>query len=410
VSPGRRTALISSACAAACACLGLSAPAALGKPGVEPDSSLGGDGTIATALPVTVTDAALDSQGRIVLGGIRFGQPSVARLLPDGSPDPTFGGDGESHEGSVNGTLDVDIDVLADGSVRALALVETGEDKYLRVDFNAIGTQTGAVRFDQAAGAASLTPQGGAVATRLDEQLDTRRYDFLGNEEPGFSPQGQPQSSCFPMAGCHYYTPGQLAVGPTGTVVQSVDSRHTNSPCFGSREILSLAPGAIDFETQEFVSGCGVNDVFSIAVAPNGQFLVSGWGAPPSKAVFIRLRRDGSLDESFGAEGVAQTSDLQVDNLFVSHPAIAAGGAFFNSITQPREPTLRLKPSRFSPAGKFNEKFASRSQQAEFTPKDGLSEFNPLATLRSKSKLITVIGTGIADDKPVVALARWRPR
>ncbi len=67
---------------------------------------------------------------------------------------------------------------MPDGSVRALALVETGADKYLRIDFDANGAETGAVWFDGSAGAAGLTPEGGAVATRLDDQLSTHRYDF----------------------------------------------------------------------------------------------------------------------------------------------------------------------------------------------------------------------------------------
>ncbi len=119
----------------------------------------------------------------------------------------------------------------------------------------------------------------------------------------------------------------------------------------GQRSILSLAPGAKDFEEEALVAGCGVNDVFSIAVAPEGGFLVSGWGAPPSRASFVRLRPDGSLDESFGDDGRAETADLGVDNLFVSYPAFAQSGAFMNSLTQPREPTLRLEPSRFSASG-----------------------------------------------------------
>jgi hypothetical protein len=386
------------------------APGALAKPGADVDLSLGGDGTLATSLPVEVTDAALDRQGRLVLGGIRYGQPSVARLLEDGTLDPAFGGDGESHEGSVNGTLDVDIEVLPDGSVQALALVETGADKYLRIDFDANGAQTGAVRFDGSAGAAGLTPEGGAVATRLDEQLETRQYDFLGDEIPGFEPGGQPQSDCIPMEGCHYYFPDELAVGPTGTVVQSLDSWHTTSPCAGSKSILSLAPGANAFDLEAFVGGCGVNEVFSIAVAPKGHFLVSAWGAPPSKASFVRLRPDGSLDASFGDDGVADTKDLGVDNFFVSYPAFAQSGAFFNSLTQPREPTLRLKPSRFSAAGEFNDKFDSRTGSAEFGVSDGLTEFDPVATLRSKSKQITIVGTGQTAAGPVAAIARWKPR
>jgi len=411
VSAGWRTARLAFACIVAGVALAALAPIVQAKkPGADVDLSLGGDGTLATSLPVEVTDAALDRQGRIVIGGIRFGQPSVARLLEDGTLDPTFGGDGESHEGSVNGTLDVEIEVLPDNSVQALALVETGADKYLRIDFDANGVETGAVWFDGSAGAAGLTPEGGAVATRLDDQLSTHRYDFLGDEVPGFEPGGQPKNQCIPLEGCHFFFPDELAVGDSGTVVQTLDSMHTSSPCDGARLILSLAPGANDFEAESLVAGCGVNDVFSIAVAPEGGFLVSGWGAPPPRASFVRLRPDGSLDESFGDDGRAETADLGVDNLFVSYPAFAQSGAFLNSLTQPREPTLRLKPSRFSASGAFNERFASKTTSAEFGASDGLSAFAPHTTLLSESKQIIIVGTGQTDAGPVAAIARWRPR
>ena len=189
------------------------------KPGAEVDRSFAGDGTLATSLPIEVTDAALDSQGRIVVGGIRSGQPSVARLLPDGSPDPSFGGDGESHEASVTGTREVEIEVQPDDSIRTLALAETGEDKYLRIDFNALGVQTGAVRFDGSGGAAGLTPEGGVVATRL-ELTNSKPSDttFSETRRPNSIRKASPRASAlqWPVA-ITTFPPNSLSVraGPS---------------------------------------------------------------------------------------------------------------------------------------------------------------------------------------------------
>ena len=153
-----------------------------------PDASLGGDGSSVSKLPIAVTDATLDPEGRLVVGGIRFGQPSVARFLPDGTPDPSFGGDGEVHEGSVDETRDVEVEALPDGSIRALALVETGESRYLRLDFAEYGAQTGDVRFADSAGSADLTVDGGAVASYVDDEIVAHRYGILGAEDPAFTP------------------------------------------------------------------------------------------------------------------------------------------------------------------------------------------------------------------------------
>lgn len=376
--------------------------------GANLDRSLGGDGTVATSFDLEVTDAALDQRGRVVLGGIRNGQPAVARLLKDGTPDPAFGGDGIVHEGSVNGTLNVDLELLPDSSIRALVLTEAGPDKYLRVDFDPSGAQTWARYFEGSAGSADLTADGGAVATRLDSQLSTVRYEPSGAQDSSFQPGGEPTSYCVPMAGCHYYYPDELAVGRNGVVVQSIDSFHTNSSCDGSRAIYSLAEGETRLKQVAHVSGCGVNEVYSIAEAPDGSFLVSAWGAPEPTATFIRIKSSGELDPSFGDDGIADTPAGR-DNFLISDPAFGPSGAFFNSMTEPREPTLRLRPSRFDAAGRLDKGFASRTPNAEFDSADGIQDFDPVATLRSDSRRITVVGTGQSASGPVPALARWRP-
>lgn len=71
-----------------------------------------------------VTDAKLDHQGRIVFAGQVGGQAMVARLLPDGSFDPTFAGTGvvlSAVGGEVgSGTVAEQVAIDADDSVLAV--------------------------------------------------------------------------------------------------------------------------------------------------------------------------------------------------------------------------------------------------------------------------------------------------
>ncbi|APV50817.1 hypothetical protein BWI17_14640 [Betaproteobacteria bacterium GR16-43] len=95
----------------------------------SPDPSFG-TGGIATITPPSadgVVGIALDSMGRIVVGGGRSGDfgtlMGAARLMPDGTPDPTFGNGGTTplsnwapHESPAAMALDSDGGILLSGT------------------------------------------------------------------------------------------------------------------------------------------------------------------------------------------------------------------------------------------------------------------------------------------------------
>jgi uncharacterized delta-60 repeat protein len=63
----------------------------------SPDPTFDGDGTATIAVAsVLVTGAALQPDGKIVVAGSSAGRFAVARLNPDGSPDATFGTTGKA--------------------------------------------------------------------------------------------------------------------------------------------------------------------------------------------------------------------------------------------------------------------------------------------------------------------------
>ena len=116
----------------------------------NPDGSL--DATFGTAgqliLPLAqefrAEDAALQSDGKLVIGGI-YGPLSdldfgLVRLLPNGAPDPTFGGDGlvTSNFGGDEGALSVI--VLADGRLVAAGAANPGPNVLALVRYLPDGT------------------------------------------------------------------------------------------------------------------------------------------------------------------------------------------------------------------------------------------------------------------------------
>ena len=252
----------------------------------------------------------------------------------------------------------------------ALALVETGDSRYLRIDFAEHGAQTGDVRFADSAGSAALTMDGGAVASYVDDEIVAHRYGALGAEDPGFTPEPEPATRCEPDGTrCRFFAPTELAVNFKGTVVRSVKTHELVHPVRRHRDRdISRSRRGPGSATRMFSPGCGVSEVFSIETDPRGRFLVSGWGAPPAQAKFVRYTRKGRLDTSFGNDGVALGPALDTDNLLLPDPAFGDGGAFYTAFTQPRTPTLELRPVRFNAAGQFAHRFEKRSQTSSSTP------------------------------------------
>ena len=261
------------------------------------------------------------------------------------------------------------------------------------------------------AGVGDLTGDGGAVASFLDEgYVIADRYSAFGAQDSSFAPAPELSTRCNPTGtACVNFVPTALAAGESGAIVRTVDALPSSGDCVGSESVTVLAPGADAFLAVETIAGCGANEVFSIETDPAGRFLVSGWGGPPSRAQFVRLDPDGSLDRAFGEAGTAKSPPLGVDNLTISDPAFEQSGAFFNSLTQPRKPTLRLRPSRFSASGRFDRRWESTVPRATFGDEDGLTSFRPESTLVSRTGEVSIIGSGQSAAGPVPAIARWGP-
>jgi uncharacterized delta-60 repeat protein len=265
-------------------CLGLAlvalAPLSASAAEGNPDPSLGGDGNVLTdfggedsALAVTV-----DPQGRTIAGGSGgLDDParpfattfSLARYLPDGSPDPSFGGDGR---------------VQSDfGDTRA-------EVRSIRIDavgrILAVGTTT------------SFDGIGSAVALA--------RFLPDGSPDPSFGQGGQAETR-LGLSGA-----ADAVLAPDGAIVVAGSSQRAGAllPTL----FRYLPDGTLD---QSFGTG-GVREVrmggFSAfrAVALDGAGRIIAVGdshSPGSKAgrfTAIRLLPNGATDASFGQKGRAR--------------------------------------------------------------------------------------------------------
>ncbi len=217
----------------------------------------------------TVSALALDSQGRILVGGLfdligGVAHANLARLTPDGFVDPTF-------NPSVVGSEALAI-YTAGGGVYALAV--QADDKVV------VG--------------------GGFDSVNGETRRAVVRLNTDGSRDESFNP-GFSTAVDTPDAYTDYVM--QVALGPAGEVYIAGGFRSIQGVARNFLARLNAADGSLD---ASFAPRIGVYDsVSALACAPDGRVLVGGSfpqpgsSDPNSYTNLARLNADGSPDVAF---------------------------------------------------------------------------------------------------------------
>lgn len=194
------------------------------------DATFGSGGTRTFGVGVDAVDTearavAVDSEGRIVIGGLSCGAGqckfAVVRLEPDGSTDRSFGKDGSATTtfgGLASQSLVNDLTVQPDGKI--LAVGETGPalggsesfalaryDSVGQLDptFASGGKLTDLAGFGNRATAATLGPQGkplvvGPLSSHEGWDLGIARYSAAGALDARFGTRGHTRTTVMQIA------------------------------------------------------------------------------------------------------------------------------------------------------------------------------------------------------------------
>lgn len=269
------------------------------------DQNFGVGGT-APSPPFTSINSVLElADGKIATGGavakgVRnpgdWYELSVTRLLSDGRADLAFGVDGQA-------TVDLSLNCCAAGGARALALLQQRDGKIVAAgsvaymgwwDYGGFGTpDLVLVRFDDAG---SLDPSfgasGGPVLLHTSDWVTPADKFSSGGEFLALA--GQPDGAL-------------LAAGfmETRLAVARFTSEGVLDASFGERGVVTLhvgPPGAVAIASAVAVQGDG-----KIVVAGRTRFdcdLDDPSCARVRQGVVARFNADGSLDPSFGTDGI----------------------------------------------------------------------------------------------------------
>jgi uncharacterized delta-60 repeat protein len=307
------------------------------------DTSYGTNGVSAT-VPLAVSYMALDGAGRLVLAGhanvnpcghdpAPDFRPALARLLPNGTLDKSFGKEGlalvtgpnssvgepDSFVGSVSGlAIQADGSIVIGGLHALFGLTEAGA-------VNGAFGSNGEAEVNGLLQALLQMPDGKLVAAGTSASYccsQTGRFvvhRFLadGSSDPGFGDAGQVEigvADVDSVTALAAASEGRLLLAGKTAVADGADG--CGGTCSFSPFLTSLtATGAVDpgFAARlpepalpppgAFLSHYS-SRIAALATTPAGQVLVAGGGEGLDQATLAELGPDGEPDPGFGSAGV----------------------------------------------------------------------------------------------------------
>ncbi len=309
----RRTLLRAVAAAAA---LGCGAVAALAVPGA-PDRTFGADGRSGRGAPGADRADAMAPMpdGRIVIAG--DGGPDtamvVSRLLPDGTPDPSFG-DGGTRRVDLGGVETGDgVAVTADGSVVVAGATSVGANAVvLRLTpsgdpdpaFGPGGVRVVDFGGPDAANAVAIDGDGRIVVAGTGGAgrafLVTRLLPD-GTPDPSFDGDGTAGADLAPGPDVAY----AVAVRPDGRIVAGGATRSPSNAVVARFARNGALDRTFGFAGIRVIDAGGADAVRGVALRPDGSVIAAGVGGRRGGAMVWRLDAGGSVDGSFGQAGRA---------------------------------------------------------------------------------------------------------
>jgi uncharacterized delta-60 repeat protein len=229
---------------------------------------------------------ALEPDGKIVIAGGGRTAPlgpigfAAVRLLPDGTPDPNFGQGGSATVAIGTTAIAQAVVVQPDGKIVLGGVADVGEREFAAARLNANGT------VDTSFGNAGITTIDSAGAA----------WGMVIQPDGRLILAGQASST------------DVLAPTAQQFMAARLNTDGTLDGSFGQGGIVKLPVG-------QTVLGYGV------ALQPDGKVLLTGPGfTTTGVAITVRLNPNGSLDPSFGTDGISTFPDWYGVNGIVLDP------------------------------------------------------------------------------------------
>jgi uncharacterized delta-60 repeat protein len=290
------------------------------------DPVFGGDG-IVTAFPdgAIATAVGIDADHRIVAIGYTTGgrvDVVIARFLPDGRPDTSFGANGHRRYDLGGADYAFDAAVIPNGGIVVAGRRSNARDRMFVLRVRPDGTRQpsfghhGVTLIDfgkpqQSANTVALTPQGrivigGYTSNGIGARSALARLSPRGRRDKGFGGDGMVSFDI----GSGAEQINDLRVLAGGAIVATGDAENGQNPRFsilrvGSDGKLDQSFGTGDDGGSTFDVATGPDVANALVVAANGDYLLAGYAGANADPAVLAVRPRGALDTSYGSHGHA---------------------------------------------------------------------------------------------------------
>lgn len=307
------------------------------------DTTFNGTGKLTMSLGTTYdapSAIAIQSDGKVVVAGAMGSTTrsfAVVRYNTDGTLDTNFNGTGIVNTPVLGGGYGIDLVIQPDGKIIVVgmnnndfAVIRYNTDGSLDTTFNTTGIVYTDIAgdYDQAWGVA-LQPDGKIVVVGLggsatsSHNFTVVRYNANGSLDTTFNTTG-----IVTMAlSTNFDESIKVAIQSDGkiVVIGRTDNDNTN---YDFAVVRFTSAGALDttFNSTGIVItpiGAVGDTAMGVVIQPDGKLVIAGYagmGATGSDITVVRYNTNGSLDTSFGTNGIV-TSDF--GSIYESASALA---------------------------------------------------------------------------------------
>jgi uncharacterized delta-60 repeat protein len=327
------------------------------------DTTFDGDGLLTTTFaPLSdveeATAVAVQPDGKLVVAGHTATAEAVmfalARYNPDGSPDPTFDGDGKvtTRLGTGTESRAYAVALQPDGKIVVAGYSQNGNLDFALARYNPNGTLdtsfdgdgrvTTGIQTDDRAWALALQPDGKIVAAGSSRHTSGQIYFAVAR----YNPDGSPDTTFGGAPGPGWVTVG---IGPGNAVAYGVKVQtdgkivmagsSSNGANKDVRLVRLLSDGWLDASWSTPI-GSFDDEGYALALQPDGKIVVAGYSSNGANRDFalVRYNANTTLDATFDFDGkvttdIASHDEVRALALQPDGKLVAAGCAGCSSVS-----------------------------------------------------------------------------
>ena len=326
------------------------------------DSTFGTGGIVSTSIGFSsiVYSIAIQSNGKILVGGLSGNDTvyvfALARYTTNGSLDNTFGNGGIVTMAIGTSSLLFSVAIQSDGKIIAVGTIYTTMSKMCLVRYttngsldNAFGivttTNTGKKTcLDDRGNATAIQSDGKIiVAGTSDQKYTLIRYNTNGSLDATFGIGGIVATDiCYAINSIAIQSDGKILAAGQGSPLIRFNTNGSLDPTFGNGGSAIISSGYI---------------ANAVTIQNDGKIIVACQSQSSAYIYLLRFTANGTLDSSFGSNGIAIKSGLGGLAIAIQSDGKIAVAGFIEKVTSTGATGYEFALIRYNTNGSLDSTF-----------------------------------------------------